>query len=599
MVDFDLIEQKVRNNQLSEAVEDYVKLINDENEPRLPFIMKSLYSVLNHGVGLNIEQINIIKPYIDSFDEDIQENAIDVYLKGLSNNPDLLLIEIDFILTKLNEFEPVIRTKILEFFITLFPWKFNLDLQNKIMVAIYNRTEDTHWEIRLKVIEFFEKLIQENPDLLLPFKDNVKNLLAEPDLDVSREIMDFLYHYILKTYTKQDMTELFNTIYNKDWIIQEKILRIVSKIGSYDQNLILDILEGLIKLLDYNDVYLQREASLTIESLMNLYPELFDEILFSYYLQEKIENLNEIEVLLAKSVIEHEYPRFQQIYMRFTPVIQSSINLIVNILKYINNISPKIAENIFAALLDDFFKIISHEETYKLKALLEKIPHFNLYSICYEKLFKKEPFKEKEKELDRLDLISLLLSKIPELSYVEMKNWLKQQLEVKDVELNMICEKFNIKHDQVIEILQNLNKKGLFEGLIYDDKIHKTSIDKILEYKPDLFFYKKWDINPQPNNQYNIKLMINIKNITETSLKNINLILNYPEHILKIIGNEYSNIFSFKELATNSSETIIWTFRKNDNKIQEPQQSTVNLNIFYLKNQRLFNMVKKLDILIL
>lgn len=599
MVDFDLIEQKIRNNQFIEAIEDYINLVNDDNEPRLPFILKSIFSVLNRGIGLTTQQINIIKPYIDSFDEDTQEHAIDVYLKGLSNNLDLISIEIDFIIDKLKESEPLIRMKILDYFIGLFPWKFNTELQTKIMAAIYKRTEDTHWEIRLKVIEFFQKVVQDNKELLLPFKNNVKNLLSEPDLDVSREIMDFLYNYILKTFNRQDMAELFNDIYNKDWIVQEKILRIVAKIGTFDKNLIMDILEDLIKLLDYNDIYLQKEASLTIETLMNLYPELFDAFLFGCYNEGKIENLNEIEVLLAKSVIIYEFPRFQQIYMKFSPIIESSIHLTVNIIKYINSLSPKIAENIISYLLDELFINASHEYFFKLKVLLERIPYYNLYSICYDKLIKRVPFKEKDKELDRVDLINLLLTKIPELSYTELSNWLKQQLEVKDVDINLISERFNIKHEQVIEILQNLNKKGLFDGLIYDDVIHKPTVENILEYKPDLFFYKKWEISQQINNQSCIKLMINIKNIVNIPLNNIYLILNYPDNFLKIIGNEYSCFYSIKELKPNSSEIIVWKFKKNENKLHEPQQSTVKLNIFYIKNQKLFNMTKLMDILIL
>jgi len=576
----------------------YLSSIKEDNRPSFPLILNSIRELISQDVSINIEQLNLIKPLIDDFDEQVQELAIELYSKVLQQFPEFFSSEVEFCVEKLSNFEPSIRDLFIDNLIQMLPSQ--PDKTPLIIKALLERLNDDSWKIRLKIVDFFNNLIKSNIVMIRPYKTDFLKILDEKDLDVSREGMELLLGLIEKTFTPEDVNLLVFSIPGRDWLAQEKILWLIGKLGGKSKELIEDIVPSLVNLLDFEEYLVQQKATDVIAEIMEYYPDLFDKTFFTYIEQEQIENINEIERLLTGSIHKFGYIRFLHLFNTLSPDSPHVFHTFTNSFKNLTLIDPKFGESLLLNLIDEFLDQFTQSYFDKIVHFLKHVSQYSLYLTCYTDLINSKPLPDSESENRRQDLIDFLLKKMPELGYEQMGEWISQRIKDEPIALNELCQKYSMSRDQLIKILENLINKGLLDAVFTNDNVQKPELEDRGEQRTDIAFLKRWLV--QQDSDTNVPIInfeVKISNCTDQPLTQINLFLIFPRGVFLLSKNEMKGSKTIQNLAPAEEAVMSWTFLKKSDLFTQVSATIMKLVITYQKGGKVSSMTKKIDVLVL
>jgi hypothetical protein len=598
-LNLDVIAEKIKNGNFTEAISDYYSLITETNEPMFQIIFGSISEVLeNENAKLNESQLNVIKPFLDKQDDEIKDVVTEIYIKAIKRNPGLLLKESEFLVKKASEAEN--RGKYLDLLTSVYS-KIPKDGQLLITKFLISRLVDPLWINRMHLVEFFNRNLKNYTEIMKSVKTDFLILLGERDLDVIREDLDFLLNLIIMTYDENDIKELTTLISSKDWYAQQKLLWLIGKIGIQNTNLIKSSLPIIVKLLDHDDYLVAQEAGGKIEEIMNENPDLFDSLFFNLLQKEEIDNIQEIERLLKASIIHGGFQRFYQIFQKISPILH--ITILKNIQYIVKSLSVShttFVKNLFKELTAVMLKDFSMDSFIKFKALIEQIPIYDIFLTSFSLLNEHGSYqKNPEWESHRKDLIAFLLEIMPELNHLNLSIWLSKRIKQGPVKIEELCQKFTMQKDQLMEIIRILIEKNILDAIIENDQIETPTLENIVDSKPDLAFEKQWqvhqnleDLVPEP------KLFVKIKNISGVPIKKVNLVLVYPKNIFTLLGTMTQRVIK-NGLEPNADVVVSWVFRKKLDEVRKASLAGMKMMIIYEKEGKFSSFVKKMDVLIL
>lgn len=585
----------MKSGNFSKALEDLISLVHEENFSFLPDILEGVLEIQKTGCNLTKEQLQKIKPFLNTFDDNVLELATDVYTNTIIKDMDLIDGEIDLIISKVVDFEPIVRNKFVDFLMTIF---FNCSKYEKqIVKGLITCLRDELWRIRKKIIEFLNNLVSERPILIREFDKELDILFDEKDIDVIKEGLDFLLRLFIETYSIEDVKYLIKSIPDRDWIAQEKILFLIGKVGIVKKELIKPVLRDLVLLLDYDDFLVNKTMSKIIEEIIEHHVDLFDDTFFSFIRNDEIDNLEAIEQLLRFSIIKHGFERFYSLFKFITPLDEPIIITLNNVIRKLYDDHPKLIESLFSQLLKEILKNFNISNYVKLRMILKPNPQYKIYLICYNALNIKGVLEDPDLEKLRKKLVSFLYESIPELSFQNLKIWLDSKLKKGQVTFDEICFKFHIHKYQLIEILKTLFKKKMLNAIIFNNTLELLKHAPTL--KNDLLFLKLWKFIYRPEKlEYDLLLFVQIKNVSTEKITDLDIILDYPQDIfIKYENKEKSNKIP-EILERDQRFTLNWMFQKRHDEIFNPKSSSINLITIYQKQGKTFSMTKKLDILL-
>ncbi len=531
-----------------------------------------------------------MKPFVDFYEENVQDSALKIYMNSLNRNLSLFRHDLDFLKSKTTNIEPNIREKLVDFFIDIYSGISKYE-KNLIQGLITNLSDDL-WNIRVKIIDFLDKLFIERPKLILKFDKELELLLDEKDISVRREGLDLLLKSYIKTYSVEDIKRLVQSIPERDWIAQEKILFLIGKLGIKRKELIKPIVQDLILALDYDDYLVNKAMRKTIEEIMEYHSALFDDDFFLFIENDKIDNLEAIEFLLRESILKHGFNRFFEIFSRFSPQNKHIIKSINNIIRKLYATNPKFVESLFSQLLNRILDDFSQENYDKLDLILKHHNHYPLYLLCYQTLKNKGPLKNLEEERRKEELIIFLHASMPKHGYQKLIEWLNYNLKKGPIEIEQLRQEFQIDKSNIMEILKNLIVNKQINILYRNNKIEKK--DKLEPSNNDFEILKQIKIYQNPKEiEYIIKLNIKIKNISDTWISDLYLICDTPENI--IIDEENSEKY-IDILNLNQHIILNWEFHKFFNKDLNPSSKILRLLMIYQKRGKIFSIEKNLDL---
>lgn len=596
--DIEAIKTKMSSGDFSGALDLYFAAINEENANAIPVILNEIRGLLTKNVLFSTEKLEVIKSLIGSIEEDVQELAIDIYTRAIKKTPSLILNEIEFCKEKITDFESAIRIKFIDFLIDLFPLQSSLEVKTTIIKILIGRLVDGLWKNRLKLMEFFNQQLNDNLNLLLPLKIEFLKILEEKDLDVANEGLDFLFRLLNATYTPDDIFRLVEIIPGMDWIAQEKILILIGQLGLVKTDLNKAALERLVALLDAEDHLLQQKTFDTIQEIMTVHPEFFNDIFISKIRDEGIENIGALEQLLKSSVEMGGYLRFFELFQKFDLTHKILKHSFYHITKSLVNEKPALMEVLFRNLTTDIVKNPNPELFAKLTECLKSTRNYDIYLTCYNLIKDIDPLPDSANEEQRQNCLQFMLSAVPELGFVNLNTWLKTQLKSGPVSINELCQKFSMKRDHIMNVLKKMIKKGLIEATITEDKIELPT-EELAEIQQDLLLQKRWQIQEDPaDGVTNITFFIKIINTQKVPLSNFNIFLVYPHDTLVMTKKSKSTQFQ-KIISPGESAIVSWTFHRKGSGDRDARASFVKLVIIYIKNGRISSLSRKMDVLLL
>ncbi|MBD3350213.1 MAG: hypothetical protein GF364_01880 [Candidatus Lokiarchaeota archaeon] len=594
---FESLNQKIKSKDYESARDEAFQLFSADNDQRNKLILVKLEHILaQKEMKFNEEQLKRIISLMDHYDEEILERSSDIYLKYISQNKNTFTKELDYAITQLSSFESIIREKFIDFFIAQYPW--DKESTEKIIKGLIGCFKDELWQNRLKIVDFFNEILLEQSNILGKFKQEFKILLEETDLDVSYENLEFLFHYILETYSNEDFDELLSSLNDKNWYAQEKILWLTGKLGVKKPELLSDSKAIILSYLDHNDGLVQKKTSEIITEIVSTHNTYFDNEIFKLLQKDKLENLTMIEDIIKKSIVENGYNRFLQIYRKTSPVIETTLLCFISIVRSITSTHTEISYDIFNHLIQDIYKDFSQEDYLKLREIIEKIPRYDIYLILYEFLSTKGPLDDKKTDERRIKIINFMLNKMPELGYTRLADYLNDKLNNGGISLDKIATKFSMNSDSVLIIIQKLIKKGLVNAVINENMIERPIFKTSIKKAPDLRLLKQWSILPKAKDgKSRIKLFVRITNIGDEDIDEIHLVMDYPAEFLKNLSTDGSLSRFIPSLKQEKSEVVSWEFKSTKKLYEDPIVSGIKIVIIYRKNNKVSSLTKKLDII--
>ncbi len=582
----------MRAGNYAKALNELISLINGSYPPNIEEILQGILEIQEMEFPLTSEYLQKIKPLIDDFDENIHELAIKNYIKTIKTTS-LLNEELEFVLSKLKSFEPIIKEEMINYLIEVFP---NYpEREEEILGGLIECLGDEIWNVRMKIIKFLNDIFMKKIDLIINFKKQLEIILEESDIDVLREGLEFLLKLYDQTYSIADIRKIIKNISEKNWIAQEKILFIIGKLGIKRKDLITPIRNDLIKLLDYNDYLVTKKAQQIIEEIIVHNANLFDETLFSYIRNDTIDNLGAIETLLSNSIIKHGFMRFYSIFKQIANEKDPLFKIFNAIVNKLLDHNSELILTMFNDLINKILKDFNVNDYLKLERLLILNPNYDLYNLLLKSLNDKGHLKGIEEEKRRIDLMSFLWENIPELGFKRISSWLNGVIKHDSIEIEAICEKFNLQHSLIVEVIKKLVKKGLLNAQIQDDVIISEKFSP--KPKEDVIFSNKWQvIQENEDDEIKINVILNLRNNSGKQITNISFDIIDPYQILVV--QEVKNHFP-ENLNHNRELSINWILRKYYDISNMPLATMIQILIFYQIKGKLFYKKENMDILLL
>lgn len=518
-----------------------------------------------------------------------------MYINIIDNNSTLLNDEIDYILSRIKHFERIVREKFIEFLIGIFTK--NPDYENKIIMGLIGCLKDEFWNIRIRIIEFFNNIIDKRSEFFRDFDEELKILLEEEDLDVKWEILEFLFKHIIGTYSTNKIKDLITSIKDHNWVVQENIIFLVSKIGIKESELIKPIIKDIVLFLDHDDFLVNQAIFNAIKEIIEYHVDLFDEAFFFYLKDENFDNLEAIENLLKFSINKHGFLRF---YYLFTTVTILDVQIMVNLTNIVKKLyleNPKFVESLFSQLGKITLEKIDMNIYTKMRMFLKAVPKYHIYLDIYNTVNQLEKFEDFEADSLRKELVVFLSEMIPELDYVNLSEWLSLELKKREIHIDEICSKYNIHKSKIMDILLMLLNKRMIEANISDNFV--MPIKQIKKSKDDLLFRKQWKyIQRAKNFESVIKLYIQIKNISSDKIIDLQIILDYPKDLF-IKGRSDSEMINIPKILNPGQDFILnWNFLKHFNESSGIFSRRLTVIALYKKLSRIFTIKKELEILL-
>jgi hypothetical protein len=594
-VDFDLIRRSLKEKDFDLGLDHLFDVILTQFDNELVMILDGILEFVQAGALLQKRHLNAIREYFDLYGENVQQSAIDVYLEFLKRNPEMLKNELNFCIKNSQSFDPIIRERIIDFFIDDFPL-LKTDYQEEIVDALMACLQDSMWRIRIKLVSFFKMLLECQSQILLPRKKDFLIMFYESDLDVLAENMDFLYDLIEKLFDHDDLVNIFNSISKLEWIAQEHILWIIGRLGRNHHQFIAYFIPDLIKLLDHIDPLLQKCVMNTIVEILDVQPALFDDAFFTALKDESIENIDAIEHLILESILQTGEKRFLQLFIQYADWGEGVIRSITNVIKRLDKIDFKLAE----ASMKDITRLVRQDFPIYTKAyiaFLSKIPYYNLFLIAYKMLQEDIFAYEYEFEHFRQQIVDFLLKHMPELGYYNLASWLQKQMKNGAVAVQDVCEKFNFTLEKLTQILQDLLLKGVFEAQIIDNMIlPPIQQEEFTSSQGELTYLKKWEIRSNEfSNRPDVYFYIKIENNTTDKIEQLNAIMVNPADII-VEEDQLSSTIQFRdELLPKANTTMVWKFQKRED-LHSAKASYIKLVFMYQRKGVLNSTTKKIDL---
>ena len=601
-LNLDEIGMKVSEGNESEAIDDYINLLGYSAENQLRLILESIYSVMSEfsDITIDFEQFEKLKKYVGFDDDDIQTLALDILTISMKNDSNLLLKECEFCKDLVKHKNSIIRSKIVELYSGVYHSVKN-ETREQIFNAMLSTLADPYWFIRLKSIEFFNKILNLDNKLVSRYKKEFLVILDERDLEVIGEILDFTYNLFLRTFKPEDIIDLVHSIPNSGWYKQEKILSVLGKIGKEHSEFVKPIIEDLVLLVDQDDNLLQKKAISTIIEISEGFPTLFDKILFKELKNEQFDNIIGIEEILRISIEKYSIKRFLQLFGLFSPISDKNIlNNFISILNKINKNKNSLIRTIFIELTKYILENLTLENYLKYEETITAFPKYEIYLDCYTILVESSELESIENEKRRKELISHLLSLMPELGYLKLSLWINKKLRNGDIAIESLIDKFGINNENLMEIIQGLIEKNILDAVIIDNKIQKATALSIFEEKPNILFLKQWKIRLlKEENSQEIFLHIKLKNITKETIKNLRIMLKYPKELFILSDEHKTKKIIKKLLVTDEDFMFSWKFLKKEKTSIINKTTSVKIVVMYIKSGKMYTLNKKLDILLL
>ncbi len=578
------------------ALDGLVNLINDDNYDSLEYIFQGILEIQENGHELTNHHLKKIKPLLDSYDDNVQELATKVYTTAIMRNMSSLKKEVGDIMSKMRNLEPNVREKVIDFIINFYGDI--SDYEKEILHGLISGLKDDLWNVRKRIIEFFNDVFVDRPKLINEFDNELQVLLEEKDIDVMREGLDFLLRIYTKSYTSEDLAKLLDSFLQKDWIAQEKILFLIEKLGIKRKELIIPIAQDIVHLLDHDDYLVNKAVRNTIEGIMEHNVELFDDVFFSFINEDKIDNLESIEILLRHSILKYGFNRFYNIYSKYSNEDNQIKKSLINIMRKISVNNPQISDKIFYQLIKRVLENLDFTNFNKLKGILYRNNQYTFYLTCLNALKNSNSLINSEQEQRRLELIKFLSESIPEINKNDLSKWINSNLQKGPIQIRDICSQFKIQKVHLIEVLKNLMENGILRVVIHEDTI--KSKDSIVEPIMDIQFFKQWKVFQNPGEEeYRIKLSVQLKNVSGKRITDLKIVLDVPEVLLveEKSKEEVNNMPTV--LEENQQLVIIWMFKKYYERESHPLSSRIKVVIIYQKEGKAFSIKKRLDVLLL
>ena len=198
----------------------------------------------------------------------------------------------------------------------------------------------------VKTCRIFCTTLQCQPDFIAQYNKDFLILLYEPDFDVLAEIIDFLYKLIDVTFTSEDMAFLISSISKNEWIAQEHSIWLLEKLGVQKPGLIQNYLMEILKLLDHDDIMVQKRISKAIDTIMDAHLAFFDDVIFNAINQETVDDMDELENLLKGFVENKGAKRFLYLFEKYAITTPKNIIIFSDILRAIESSNSELAEKI-------------------------------------------------------------------------------------------------------------------------------------------------------------------------------------------------------------------------------------------------------------
>ncbi|MFX1276351.1 MAG: hypothetical protein ACFFBP_17550 [Promethearchaeota archaeon] len=571
-------------------------LVNDDNYESLPFIFRGILEIQEEGYDLSKEHLDVIKPHLTSYDDEVQEITTKIYTNSIIRNTNLIKNETEDIISNINSFEPIVRERIISFLINIFSEASKFEKQ--LLTGLINSLNNDLWEVRKKIIEFLSDIFIDRPRLISEFEKDLQILLEEKDIDVIKEGLDFLLKLYMKTYSVENLQDLVKTIPIRNWISQEKIFFLITQLGIKRKELVIPITHDLVSLLDHDDYLVYKSMKKCIRDIMDYHEDIFDDTFLLFIEDDVIDNLEAIEDLIAYSILKNGFNKFFRLFRDISEDVKEHIKIFNNVFKKIYKIEQPLAESLMAKLIVDIANEFNASNFNKLKMWFEQNNHYNISYIAYDILNNIGQLFNSEEEKRRKELIRILENKLPELRFQNLKSWLDYRLQQGSVSIDELCKNFHIQKEHFIDILERLIEEGFLNAVVKDDMIKPRELINVSRF--DIEFYKKWKVIQRPQeNEYKINLSVQIKNISGKQISNLKIIKDYPKNLLIEEIIEKNDVDIPDVMEPNDQLVFTWWFKKYYEKESNPISSNIKVIIIYQKDGNLFTIKKKLDILLL
>ncbi len=589
------IKHKIDAGEFLSALNELMSLVNDDNYDDLPEILEGIFEIQGEGFLLNQEQLQKIKPYIDDFDEDIQNYATNIFLKNINKGITSTKEDLSFLILKLSSLDASVRENIIDFLIKI---HYNLeeDETKRIVIdGLIENLDDELWNIRIKIIRFLDEILTDRSDLIKKFEGQLEILYNEKDIDVKKEALDFLLRVFIETYTKDDIKEIINSIPYDDWDIQEKKIFIIGKLGINRENLIRPVVKDFIYLLDNKNYLVTKAIKDAITEMMDYHVQLFDDSFLEIIKNNEIDHIESIEELIKLSIVRNGFERFYQIFKKIPHNSLRLVKPLNTIIKKLNSSEPDFLDSLMYQLTIEVLKDLTKENYSKLKLILQANMHYHLYSNCYKALNEIDISHGKEAEMKRRELSRFLVERMPDLNFLNVQKSIEFKLMEGPVHLGEIAEEFEVNKSKLKNFINDLIEKEELDALLSNDTLALKASTTTEE--EDFLFFKKWNINKKPRDpkNYEVRLFILIRNVSEVDVNNLSVNLEYPVKLYDIkLDSQIPN-----SLEPNQELILTYVFQKNKKREQFPKTSNIKVIFNYKKNGKSCTIEKKLDVLFL
>jgi hypothetical protein len=584
------IKRKMERGDFKTALNELIALINDDNYSILSQILEGILELQIKGTSLTDDQLEKIKPWIDDFDDAIQEYAVKIYSNKINKELNSIYNELTFLTSKLDDLEIGVKEQVVGFLIKMY---YNLAEKEKDMIkGLISSLTDESWNVRMEIIRFLDEVLINKPNVLKDFENQLQVLYEEKDVDVKKEGLDLLLRLFIKTYSVEDLKKLIQSISENEWLTQENIIYLIGKLGIYRKDLIKPLADDLVLLLDDDDYLVRDTIKNRIQDILDHHEDLFDDAFFTLVENEEIDNLEAIEELLKFSIFKNNFERFYKLFRDIDPNSENLMKLFNNVLRKLNLHDKELTHSLISQLTERILKDLSDQNYFKLKEILREIPQDNIYAPCYQVLNEIDFIDNRKAEERRQLLLEFLLEKKPELSFNKVKKWLQAKLVDGPISIREISDKFNINVDEIGSYLDNIITSDELNAVISNDIIAPRAPTSLEKEERDLLFLKKWKVS----DEYDIKLFIQIRNVSESIIRDLTIDLEYPTELFEISAENQGE--TKKLLEPNQSYILTYNFEKKSERGVNPEISNVKIIFNYEKNGTFRTIEKFLDVLL-